>query len=187
MLRIADEEDIDSILAIYEPYIRNTAVTFEFQSVTKEIMLERMRNIKKQFPYLVSVMDGHIAGYAYCSKYLEKEGFSWDCEATVYVDERYHNKGVATKLYNALIQIVYEQGYYNIYSLICIPNEGSVKLHKKFGFKEVGVYYNTAYKLGKWRDLLVMEKNLRPYELEPCKPKPYAELDKGRLDSILKI
>lgn len=183
--RMATIDDVKDILAIYEPYILNTPITFEFNPVPEDEFIERINRISKQFPYILCVIDDEVAGYAYCSYYLEKEGFSWDCEITVYVAESFHKRGIATALYKILIPIIKQQGYYNIYSLICVPNESSVYLHEKFGFREVGIYYNTAYKLAQWRDLLVMEKKLREYELSPKKPMSVHELDKGFVDDLL--
>ncbi len=185
--RMATIDDAQDILDVYEPYILNTPITFEFNPVPLDEFKERINRISKQFPYILCVIDDVVAGYAYCSYYLEKEGFSWDCEITVYVDPKYHKRGIATALYKILISLVEKQGYYNIYSLICVPNESSVNLHKKYGFKEVGVYYNTAYKLSKWRDLLVMTKCLREYDINPKKPISVHQVDKEFVNNLLTL
>ncbi|MFV0341293.1 MAG: GNAT family N-acetyltransferase [Anaerocolumna sp.] len=160
-VRMACLEDAAHIYNIYEPYILNTVITFEYEKVPLEIFESRMKSVMKQFPWIVCEMEGTIVGYAYCSPHLERAAFAWDCECSVYLKEEYHGKGIGTVLYNALFQIVEKQGYYNIYSLICVPHDSSVALHKKYGFEEVGTYYNTAYKRGSWRHLLVMEKRLK--------------------------
>lgn len=181
---MATIDDAKDILAIYEPYILYTPITFEFNSISVDNYIERMNRIQKQFPFILCVIDDVVAGYAYCSYYLEKEGFSWDCEITVYVAESFYKRGIATGFYNILIPLIKKQGYYNIYSLICVPNESSVHLHERFGFKEVGIYYNTAYKLAKWRDLLVMEKGLKEYDSNPKKPISINELDKEFVNNL---
>ena len=160
-IRMAELEDAQDIYNIYEPYILDTVITFEYDKVPVPVFRERMDKVQSKFPWIVCTVDGKIAGYAYCSPHLERAAFGWDCECTVYLNGSYHNMGIGTALYQALFKIIEKQGFYNIYSLICVPNESSVALHKKFGFTDVGVYYNTAYKLGEWRHLLVMEKALR--------------------------
>lgn len=185
--RMATLDDVKEILEVYEPYILNTPITFEFNPVPENEFKERINRISKQFPYILCVIDDVVVGYAYCSYYLEKEGFSWDCEITVYVDPKFHKRGVATALYKILIPIIEKQGYYNIYSLICVPNESSVYLHEKFGFREVGTYYNTAYKLSQWRDLLVMEKCLKEYDINPRKPISIHQLDKNFINDLLAL
>ncbi|MGB8455364.1 MAG: N-acetyltransferase family protein [Anaerocolumna sp.] len=168
-IRMAALEDAEAIYKIYEPYILNTVITFEYDKVPVQMFRERMKQVMEKFPWLVCSIDGVIAGYAYCSPHLERAAFGWDCECSVYLDEKYHRRGIGTALYDALFNIVKKQGFYNIYSLICIPHESSVALHKKYGFTEVGTYYNTAYKLGHWRHLLVMEKKI---DITTGEPKP---------------
>lgn len=97
-------------------------------------------------------------------------------ESSVYVDQKYHGKGIATMLYEKLFELVKEQGYYTVYALITYPHDSSVALHKKFGFTEVGIYRNTGFKMGQWWDLIVMEKRLKSFEGIPEKPKLLHEI-----------
>lgn len=184
-IRLAALEDAKEIYAIYEPYILNTVISFEYDRVPLEVFEERIRKITSQYPWLVYTIDGEIAGYAYCSLHRERAAYGWDCECSVYIKDSHHKKGIGTILYKALFELVKAQGIYNIYSLICVPNEGSVALHKKFGFTEVGTYFKTAYKFEEWRDLLVMEKRLREPEGAPEKLIPITGLDKGFVTEVL--
>jgi len=175
-IRIATAEDVTAILSIYEPYILNTAITFEYEAVTKEAFLKRMETIQRQFPWLVCEIEGRVVGYAYCSRFKERAAFDWDCECSVYIEESAHRMGVATALYNRLFDLVKEQGYYTVYALITYSHGSSIALHKKFGFTEIGVYEKTGYKMEQWWDLLVMEKRLRSFEDIPVKPKSFHEI-----------
>lgn len=166
-IRMATLEDAKSIYEIYEPYIMNTVITFEYDKVPLPVFEKRIEKVMEKLPWLVCTIDDVVAGYAYCSPHMERAAFGWDCECSVYIHKDYHKKGIGTALYEALFHIVKEQGYYNMYSLICVPHESSVALHKKFGFTEVGTYYNTAFKMGQWRHLLVMEKRLQENSDEP--------------------
>ena len=175
-IRMATPEDAPAMLSIYEPYILNTAITFEYETISVEVMQKRMETVQKQFPWLVYEQEGKVVGYAYCSRFKERAAFDWDCECSVYIDEIAHRKGIATALYTELFDLVQKQGYYNIYALITYSHESSVSLHKKFGFTEVGVYQNTGYKMGKWWDLLVMEKRIHSFAETPVKPKTIHEI-----------
>lgn len=181
IIRMATLDDADSILKIYEPYIMNTVITFEYEKVSLVKFQERMTNVMSQFPWLVCCIDGVLAGYAYCSPHFERAAFAWDCECSVYIDEEYKRRGIASALYDALFHLIKKQGYYNIYSLICVPNEGSLSLHTKHGFTEIGTFHNTAYKLGQWRHLLIMEKQMQSFIAAPDPIIPIHELDKNML------
>ena len=176
-IRMATREDAPAILAIYEPYILNTAITFEYERVPLEAFGKRMETVQKQFPWLVCEMNGRVVGYAYCSRFKERAAFDWDCECSVYIEEKAHRMGIATALYNKLFELVKEQGYYTIYALITYSHHSSIALHRKFGFTDVGVYEKTGYKMGQWWDLLVMEKRIRSFDEIPVKPKTIHEIN----------
>ncbi len=171
-IRLATLDDAASILSIYEPYILNTAITFETETISIEDFKARMAKIQTQFPWLVYEEEGKVIGYAYASAYRERAAFAWDCECSVYIAEEAHRKGIATKLYIELFERLKAQGYYNMYAFITYPHDSSVELHKKFEFREVGVFYKTGYKHGKWWDLIVMEKSLQVFDQEPTRPIP---------------
>ena len=176
VVRMATLADAPLILAIYEPYVVRTAITFEYELVTVEAFQTRMNTVMQQFPWLVYEMEGELLGYAYCSRFKERAAFDWDCECSVYIVENAHRQGIATALYTKLFELVKQQGYYNIYALITYNLKSSMELHKKFGFAEVGVYQKTGYKLGKWWDLLVMEKRLHTFNETPIPPKSIHEI-----------
>lgn len=184
-IRMATIEDASSILDIYEPYILNTPITFEYDKVAIKEFEGRIENIQSKYPYLVCTIEDTIVGYAYCSTHRERAGFKWDCECSVYLKEEYSRKGIASSLYEALFTIMYTLGYYNIYALICVPNDKSVALHHKFGFYEIGTYANTAYKLGEWRDLLVMVKELREFIVPKAAPLSIHDLDEEYINKVL--
>jgi L-amino acid N-acyltransferase YncA len=46
---MATEDDVDAIMDIYRPYILETAITFEYEEVSKEAFLERMRTYRSNF------------------------------------------------------------------------------------------------------------------------------------------
>lgn len=176
IIRMAKSEDAGAIAQIYRPYILETAITFEYEEVDAGTFCRRMKKVQKQFPWLVCEMDQRIVGYAYCSEFMERAAYAWDCECSVYIDKNYHRRGIAGALYERLFELVKEQGYFNIYALITYPNESSEALHKKFGFIRVGIYPNTGYKLGKWWDLQVMVKTLRSFDEIPQTPRPIGEI-----------
>lgn len=182
-IRIASLQDAKQIYEIYEPYILNTPITFEIEPIPLEVFKERMSKILSKFPWLVCEKDGKILGYAYASAYRERAAFAWDAECSVYIAEENHHKGIATLLYKKLFELLKLQGYYHVYALINYPNESSVSLHQKFDFAEIGILKNTGYKMGSWRDLIILEKELCSIPVEPSLPITYHKLE--QLEKIL--
>ncbi|MDY6017690.1 MAG: GNAT family N-acetyltransferase, partial [Oscillospiraceae bacterium] len=62
-IRLARPEDAGELLAIYAPYVEETAVTFECSVPTAEEFRQRIIEIQKKYPYLVAELDGEAVGY----------------------------------------------------------------------------------------------------------------------------
>ena len=159
-IRAAALSDAAELIKIYNPYILNTTVTYEYEPVTATAFAGRMAATMEGFPYLVAEDDGQLVGYAYASPYHGRRAYSWSCELSVYVDMNYRGRGVGSAFYSRLLDILEKMNYVNVYSLVDYPNDGSMALHKKFGFTEVVLFKNTAYKLGHWLDMMVLEKRI---------------------------
>ena len=181
LVQLSDAEDI---LAIYTPYIKNTVITFEYEVPSLQSFQDRISSIYKTYPYLVYRIDGEIAGYAYASSYRSRAAFQWDVETSIYLNEKFQGKGIATKLYEVLLEFLKLQGFYQVYAYITYPNDKSIGLHKKFGFTKMGMYPKTGYKSGQWCDLIALGKTINesntviPYT-------PFNQLNPADISSIL--
>jgi L-amino acid N-acyltransferase YncA len=174
-LRLAAESDAAGILRIYEPIVRNTAISFELAAPAEEEMRERIRNVLSSHVWLVCEHGQSVAGYAYATKFRPREAYQWATEVTVYVDAARQRRGIGTALYRSLIEVLRLQGFSTAVAVIALPNEPSVKLHERLGFKAVGVFQRVGYKLGRWHDVGWWQK--APREVEP-NPAPPRAIDK---------
>lgn len=175
-IRTATTEDAKGILSVYAPYILNTTITYEYDIPTVEEFQERIRKITEFYPFLVCELEGEIIGYAYASKHKERAAFKWGAEIAIYIKDDYHGSGIAGRLYDQIIDILYKQGVYKVYALIDSPNEKSEHFHLKRGFKEIGYLLRTAYKLGRWCDMKYYEKVLRECEGAPIDLLPASKI-----------
>ena len=80
-IRVAREEDAQALLKIYEYYIRNTAITFEYEVPSVEEFQERIRGTLKNYPYLVAEENGQIVGYVYAGRFRPRAAFQWAAES----------------------------------------------------------------------------------------------------------
>ena len=163
-IREAKPSDAELILKIYSHYVTDTCVSFETEVPSIEEFASRIENTIKSYPYLVCEIDEKIVGYAYGSKYREREAYRYSAEVSVYVVPEYHRRGIGRALYAKLFELLKEQGIYTAYAGITVPNYNSVGLHKAMGFREVGIYKNVGYKFGTWLSSLWVEKPLRAYD-----------------------
>ncbi len=169
-IRSADMNDAEAMLAIYAPYIENTAITFETALPSINDFRERIKTYTAKYPWLIAEEEGTIIGYAYASKHRDREAYQWCVESSVYVLEAYHSKGVAAELYSRLFSMLQASGYVNVYAGITQPNDKSNKFHIKMGFEPVGVYKKIGFKLGRWHDVAWMLKVVNEHFDSPACP-----------------
>lgn len=176
-IRIAHATDANSILEIYAPYIVNTSFTFETEVPSVEAFAQRIDFYIESWPWLVYEVDGTIAGYAYATRHRERTAYQWCVESSVYVHDNFQRAGIATILYETLLEVLYRQGFRNVYAAINLPNDRSVSFHEKFDFNWFADYKNVGYKLGKWKTVGWWMKQLNEYIIDPPDPIKFSNLN----------
>lgn len=167
VMRFAEKKDAESILKIYAPYVVNTSITLEYTVPTIEEISTRIEETKGNYPYIVCESYNNIIGYAYANKAMNRDACNWNAELSIYVDRKHTHKGIGRGLYTCILEILAHQNVKNVYSIITVPNNNSIKLHEFFGFKKLGSYPNCGYKLGKWHDIIIMGRNLGNHKKPP--------------------
>ena len=185
--RFATENDAEKILAIYKPYVENTTITFEYNVPTIEKFRERIREILKDYPYIVCEYGNEIVGYAYAHRIWSRAAYQWDAELSIYTNEKYAGNGIGKKLYGILLEIMKLQNVVNVYGLVTYPNKSSEKLHNYFGFKKVAFFENVGFKFGKWIGVTWFEKAINPYFENPDSIKRISEIDESEIKKILDL
>jgi L-amino acid N-acyltransferase YncA len=179
ILRDATEDDAAAIAAVYGHYCQATPISFETAAPTADEIRARIAKVVPQYPWLVCEMDGRVMGYAYANRHHERAAYRWGVDVAIYLDAGCHRRGMGRALYTALFQMLIAQGYYTAFAGITLPNDASVGLHRAMGFEPVGVYHSAGYKLGRWHDVMWLEKLLAPLRAEPDEPVPAGELRGG--------
>ena len=162
-LVFAVPDDAPALLNIYAPYVRTTAVSFECEPPTEREFAGRIASIGAFYPYLAAReggRNGAIVGYAYASRAQERAAYRWNAELSVYLEQGRGGRGAGTALYRALLGLLALQNIRNVYGTVTLPNAASLRLHEKFGFRPVGVFPPAGYKLGRWHDVLHLDKAL---------------------------
>lgn len=165
VIRDAAISDAERILEIYDYYVKNTAITFEYDTPPVEEFKERMERTMSRYPYLVIVKDNMIQGYAYAGPFVGRAAYDWSCEVTVYLDHNARKNGMGRKIYEALEMKLKEMGILNLYACIGYPEAddeylttNSADFHAHMGFVKAGEFHKCGYKFGRWYDMIWMEK-----------------------------
>jgi phosphinothricin acetyltransferase len=171
IIRHADPaRDAEACAAIYAPYVRDSAISFEEIAPDAAEMAQRIREISVTHPWLVAERDGQVAGYAYASPHRARAAYRWAVDVAVYVDAAHQRCGLGRRLYDELLPRLRQQGFHIATAGIALPNPSSVGLHEAVGFERVAFYPAIGFKAGAWRDLGWYQLRLIAPDGPPAEP-----------------
>ncbi|MCF3962666.1 GNAT family N-acetyltransferase [Streptomyces fuscigenes] len=158
------EADIQALVDIYNHYIRDTPITFDTTTFTPAGRIEWLRSHPEDGPHRLLVAQdvpcARVLGYATSSAFRPKAAYSTSVEVSVYCAPEARGRGVGTLLYEALFEALAGEDLNRAYAGVTQPNEASVRLHERFGFRHVGTYAEVGRKFGRFWDVAWYEKAL---------------------------
>lgn len=179
-IRVATLADAAELLAIYAPYVEETAITFEYEVPTPEEFQRRMEHTLEKYPYLVAVYQGEIMGYVYAGTFKGRPAYDWCVETSIYIKKDCKRMGIGAKLYEELEKTLKKQNILNLNASIAYAaeeephlNHDSVRFHEKMGYRMVGTFHKCGYKYGRWYDMLWMEKFIGEHGEKPERMIPF--------------
>jgi phosphinothricin acetyltransferase len=176
VIRLAREADAEGVLAIYGPYVRDTAISFEVEPPVPEEFRQRIRTTLAHGCWLVCERGGSVAGYAYGGRFHPRAAYQWTVEVTVYVHPDHQRRGVGLGLYTALLEVLRLQGFHSAVGIITLPNPASLGLHERLSFRPAGVLHAVGYKHGCWHDVGWWQRALQEGGPAPDVPRPVQDL-----------
>lgn len=186
-IRTAALDDAAALLAIYAPYVEQTAITFEYEVPSLEEFRGRIAHTLRRYPYLVAEENGEILGYAYTGPFGERAAYSWAVETSIYLRQDIRGKGLGKRLYQALEDVSRAQHVQSLYACIAYPDAddahlsgNSVAFHAHLGYTTVGRFPHCGYKFGTWHNMTWMEKTLGDHAVPPAAFVPFPELSEKR-------
>jgi L-amino acid N-acyltransferase YncA len=160
LIRQATEKDAPRIAEIYNHYVLNTTVTFEVAAIGLGEMEGRIREKLVKYNWLVGVEEGRIIGYSHYGSFRPRAAYNHTVESTIILDKDEKGRGYGSALYRELIESAAGRGFKEMIAVIALPNEESLKVHRKMGFKESGVLHNVGYKHDRYLDIGIWQKSL---------------------------
>jgi len=164
-IRYATVDDAQYLLDIYSYYVKNTAISFEYNVPSLEEFRLRIENTLKKYPYLVLEENGIIKGYAYAGPFKTREAYKYSVENTIYLKRGENKKGYGRLLLEALENELFKTGFENANACIAYTekedeylNNNSMQFHEHMGYRLVGTFHKCAYKFNRWYDMIWMEK-----------------------------
>ncbi|QAY59611.1 N-acetyltransferase family protein [Microbacterium protaetiae] len=158
LIRDATPADAAAIAAIYNDAVLHTTATWHTTTVDAD---ERRAWIAARqtagFPVLVAADDGDVIGYATYGDWRAWEGYRFTVEHSVYVRADRRSRGLGRTLLERLIAHARAAGKHVMVAGIGSENAGSIALHERLGFTEVGRMPQVGAKFGRWLDLVFLQ------------------------------
>ena len=183
-IRFVRPEDAEELAGIYAPYVRQTAITFEYEVPRLEEFRRRILGTAEKYPYFCLEAEGRIMGYAYASPFRSRKAYQWIAETSVYLAPEARKRGWGKLLCRALEEGCRAMGLVSLYACITVPREAgdpyvtddSALFHAHLGYRELARFPGSGSKFGRWYDTVIMEKELNEREADPPEPTRFPDI-----------
>ena len=163
-LRAAEAADLPHVREIYNYYVANSTVTFDEDAMTLAEWRDKFRYLTRLgMPFIVAVSPaGQILGYALVAPWKQKKAFRFTVENSIYLGAASTGKGLGKVLLAELITRSKAAGLKEIIAVIADQGaDASIKLHRDFGFEEIGRMGKVGFKFERWLGTVLMQKSLK--------------------------
>ena len=162
LIRPSRDSDMAALTAVYAHHVLHGTGTFETEPPgVPEMSARRADVLSKGLPYLVAELDGELAGFAYGNWFKPRPAYRYSVEDSIYLAPGLQRQGLGRALLAELLARFEAAGIRKVMAIVGdSANAGSVGLHLALGFAQVGVIEDCGWKLGAWRDIVILQKTL---------------------------
>jgi phosphinothricin acetyltransferase len=156
-------EDAVAINQIYNWYVENSTVTFDIKPWTlqkRQTWFEQFLTPSKRYNLMVALEHNRVVGFAYNGQFRTKAAYDSSTEVTVYTHHDDAPGGTGSRLLEKLFKRIANTDLHRAYAVIALPNDASIRLHKKFDFKHIGTLDQVGTKFNRRIDVAWYQKHL---------------------------
>jgi len=159
-IRTALASDLPRLVEIYNHYVVRTPITFDIAPVSvdeRRVWLEQFAETGRHRLWVAESTAG-VVGYAGTHAFRSKQAYETTVETTIYCAPGAERQGVGRALYTVLFDALQSQDVRSFIAGITLPNQASIALHERFGFKLSGTMHAVGRKFGTYWDVGWYEK-----------------------------
>jgi L-amino acid N-acyltransferase YncA len=162
IIRNSTPDDMRLVARIYGHHVRNGLASFEEEAPSEDELAHRRSDVLTHgLPYLVAELEGAVVGYSYASPYRTRRAYRYTIENSVYVEQGMVGNGIGSALLRALIARCDAGPWRQMIAVIGnSANIASIRLHERAGFRVIGTLTSVGFKLGRWVDSVLMQRQL---------------------------
>jgi L-amino acid N-acyltransferase YncA len=154
MIRNLLQSDGERVLEIYRMGLDTRNATFE----TNVPAWQEWNSKHLSHSRFVAEEDGIVIGWAALSPFSSREVYIGVAEVSIYVAIGFRGRKIGSGLMEQIIISSEHNGIWTLFSSVFPENEATLKLHYKFGFREIGRRERIAKLDGVWRDTILLER-----------------------------
>lgn len=158
-VRGVSEADLPEVNRLYNHYVLRSHATFDLEARTLAAARDWVRALDRtRYPLLIAYRGETSVGFASASRYRPRAAYEQTVETSVYVTPEHTSRGIGAALYEAMLGAIDAAGFHRALAAIALPNDASVRLHERFGFRCVGRLTEVGWKFGRFWDVAWYER-----------------------------
>jgi L-amino acid N-acyltransferase YncA len=160
LIRAATLADAGAICTIFNEAIVDRVATLETDLRTPAEREEWLRARSPRHPVFVAEIEGAVVAWASLNPFNPRRVYDHVADFSVYVARPMRGRHLGQQLLTHLLAVAPELGFHKLVLAALPVNEAGMRLYRRCGFREVGVYKEQGVLDGRWIDVVVMEKLL---------------------------
>lgn len=156
-IREMNKEDRISVIDIFNFYIENSFAAYPEVKIPYEFFDEIFLKSEGYPRIVIEQKEGIVAGFAMLRPHIPISSFKGTAEVTYFIKPDMTGRGLGTLMLKYLLGEAGPRGIRNILAGISSLNEGSIRFHRKHGFKECGRFHCIGFKKDHYFDVVWMQ------------------------------
>ncbi len=168
-IRDAALHDAERIAAIYAHHVLHGTASYEVDPPSVDETSAKIGRITKAgWPFLVATLAEEVVGYAYATRFRDREAYRFTCENSIYVDAGRTGRGIGKALLTELCRRASGLGFRQMVAVVGGAEPASIALHERCGFRTAGRLHAVGWKKDRWLDTVYMQRQLGHGSDEPA-------------------
>lgn len=161
-IRHCQPGDYDAVVQIYNHYVVHSHATFDVSTYTVGARAAWFAQFSETGPHqLLVARDGSaVLGYCCSTMFKRRAAYDVSVETSAYLAPDCLGRGIGRKLYANLLARLEVTDLHGAFAGVALPNEASLKMHKRLGFEQIGVFTEVGRKFDKYWDVAWLQKRI---------------------------
>lgn len=157
-VREATPEDLSDLLEIYNDVILKTTAIFSYEPQSLESRRSWYEDRRSEgYPIFIAHDESGVLGFSSYGAFRAWPAYQYMVEGSVYVRSDARGRGIGGLLISPLLTHAKRAGKHAFIAGVEANNAASLRLHERFGFRQVAYFREIGWKFERWLDSIFLE------------------------------